>query len=743
MSVLLDDPGVNLADDALDRLGLAKTIFDLIRTAPADWTLRIGVYGKWGEGKTTVLNLIEALALEEKFAVAKFNPSLSANPKQLWSEFFLAIHGAVQMPAAATGIKKIRAQLATATRLDRIFQAGQEIPQPIVKTLAKMAALASDTLQQKLSITQQEVAAIVSSAGKRLVVFIDDVDRVEPVLVPKLLLALRELDIPMTSFIAAIDPEVVTEGLAQVHSGWNDAPEFLEKILQFHYWLAPPSHAATMRLARLQLPSTGLQIPPDVLEEIATELPQNPRKLKEFFRSLWQIGPVVNRHRPDDIEWTLVLLLELLRAENPNLVDTLLRSPSFRQSVAASTFFEKTSDTKRQESITQEIDSEIARAAPGSSLSPEKRERLMRIIKQIGDAPLTTAERIEYWASARNNPPSMTLKEADEIWHKWKSDRSSGNLLSLIETHSETLGIPSPVSMRALFGQLTALRQEHLSAASSSQVIDELRDEVADAGSLLDLIAEMVGGVLSNPAFGFGADDIVPFCQHVLSWAHFTNTPEYVEARRSESELFTSLAARAGNFAADLIDRFEPWDKFKGFDRDPAAKEMLERLIARLMPIVIADVEKRFERPEGIASMKTEGRMNVRRYLLLSPDAGLYSAEFMEKLRELVGRARKERVIQKNFITAIESIAYSYTMEFAGAVTPEMRLRLEKAAQFIPLLWDGAVASPVQPRLRGDLAQTWEKLKVRFEPFGAELKLPRWWTETESGAGPSSTGGAG
>src|SRR5262249_4824731 len=150
-----------------------------------------------------------------------------------------------------------------------------------------------------------------------------------------------------TTFIVAVDPDVVTEGLAMVHPGWKDAPEFLAKILQFHYWLQPLGDAVVADFARRQGPMKGLEIPDDVISELASVLPTNPRKLKEFFRSLWQLHSVVSRHGNDEVEWALLLLMELLRAEDPVLAASLLAIPSFRKEIALSTFFFKTSDGDR------------------------------------------------------------------------------------------------------------------------------------------------------------------------------------------------------------------------------------------------------------------------------------------------------------------------------------------------------------------------------------------------------------
>jgi hypothetical protein len=264
MSIILDDPA-SPNQDSLERTILARHIYSLVKQAPEEWTLRIGVYGRWGEGKTTLLDLIAGLAASDGLAVARFNPSLVSDATQLWNAFFLAIvdafAGQDSGTSAGTQMQRLRARVASTGGLGAFFKAAAP-SHPIGGPLFKLLELGSDKLRDQIGLSPSTVSELVRSklGTKRLVIFVDDVDRVEPQLVPRLLLAVRDLNVPLTAFIIAIDPDVVTEGLAAVHPGWKDSPEFLEKILQFHYWLQPLDSVAVSRLA----PRWTLQIRPFV-----------------------------------------------------------------------------------------------------------------------------------------------------------------------------------------------------------------------------------------------------------------------------------------------------------------------------------------------------------------------------------------------------------------------------------------------------------------------------------------------
>ena len=562
--------------------------------------------------------------------VSRFTPSFSTDATALWSELFLAIVNAFD-PAGDQGgfagsIDRLRARLG-ASKLAMFFKASTP-SHPVAGPLFHLAELGSDKIRETLGITKERVVELVrtKSADKRLLVFIDDLDRVEPALVPPLLLKLRDLEIPLTAFVVAVDPTVVTEGLSARHPGWKDAPEFLEKILQFHYWLHPPDKAAIARLARLQIPQTKLDIPSDVVDDVVGALPENPRKLKEFFRSLWQLAPLIQRHDTDEIEWSLLLLLELLRAEAPLVSWALFRSERFRKAVAVSTFFEKTSG-EHKDNVRSDLDKELDSATQNHSLSQSERERIVAIIRQIGDVSLTSEDRVGYWSQIREEPPWMTLKEARAISNEWNATWEPGRLTRMLRKHAEDVGVSESHAARGLFRQVLALRQQCLSAASDSEVLDDLRSEAAKAQTHLGLLATICDQLkaFAHAEWGFEAEDFILMYKHLSSWAHFTNTDEYRDARRNESDLLLRTATRAASTAVEILRLLDFPNRLPSGVIGPEVTALKDRLIQGLLPIAIADVRARFERAEGIASLWGNPQTGVYSYILLSPDSGLYT----------------------------------------------------------------------------------------------------------------------
>src|SRR5687767_11338345 len=79
------------ADDVLGRWGIAKTIYDLIADAQTDSALRIGVYGSWGEGKTSVLRFDDSLCLKANIPVCWFSVWSAQTQPDLWAGLFDAL----------------------------------------------------------------------------------------------------------------------------------------------------------------------------------------------------------------------------------------------------------------------------------------------------------------------------------------------------------------------------------------------------------------------------------------------------------------------------------------------------------------------------------------------------------------------------------------------------------------------------------------------------------------------------
>ena len=66
-------------NDDLGRWRFAADIAGVIRSTPADWSARIGIFGRWGEGKSTVLHFLEEMLKPEGNIIFYFTPGRFKN----------------------------------------------------------------------------------------------------------------------------------------------------------------------------------------------------------------------------------------------------------------------------------------------------------------------------------------------------------------------------------------------------------------------------------------------------------------------------------------------------------------------------------------------------------------------------------------------------------------------------------------------------------------------------------------
>lgn len=93
---LADAPITNPTLDRFHREPFAKQIADIVASRTDPTSLVLGLYGQWGEGKTTVLNFVEQHLVDSDTVVCvRFNPWLYQGESQLLLSFFETLATAV------------------------------------------------------------------------------------------------------------------------------------------------------------------------------------------------------------------------------------------------------------------------------------------------------------------------------------------------------------------------------------------------------------------------------------------------------------------------------------------------------------------------------------------------------------------------------------------------------------------------------------------------------------------------
>lgn len=92
--------------DDYDRWPLASAISNIIQTTPAEWSTRVGLYGSWGTGKTSVLNFLEFQQRKTGNIVIRYSPWGASNEEDVWRDCAIKLRSGLKAHGIALGIKE-------------------------------------------------------------------------------------------------------------------------------------------------------------------------------------------------------------------------------------------------------------------------------------------------------------------------------------------------------------------------------------------------------------------------------------------------------------------------------------------------------------------------------------------------------------------------------------------------------------------------------------------------------------
>ena len=94
-SVRLDNPITSPRHDALGRREAAKSFAQSVLRLDASDGAVVGVFGPWGSGKTSFLNLVKHELEGESVHILEFNPWMFSGTEQLVQRFFIELTSSI------------------------------------------------------------------------------------------------------------------------------------------------------------------------------------------------------------------------------------------------------------------------------------------------------------------------------------------------------------------------------------------------------------------------------------------------------------------------------------------------------------------------------------------------------------------------------------------------------------------------------------------------------------------------
>lgn len=302
-SILLDSPIETPAEDKFDYYSEAKHIATTLSLLPENKAVSVAVLSPWGNGKTSFVNLIKyAIRYGNQgksmfeHVIVDFNPRKSKNVASIQEDFFKVLIDTI--PNEAKIHRKISSY---------IESIGLQDIHPI-------AMLFTGIIRESKQDATSEVNDAIDCLGKRLVVFIDDFDRLTDVeIVEVLKLIDNNAAFRHTVFITAYDESAVSNALKKYESGNGIA--YIDKFFTLRFHLPLRSDWSIVNAMYQQLREkveSDIELLPIINKRygIVAECIRNLRDVKSFC-NMFQIDYTFNRKH--QINFDEYLLLELMK----------------------------------------------------------------------------------------------------------------------------------------------------------------------------------------------------------------------------------------------------------------------------------------------------------------------------------------------------------------------------------------------------------------------------------------------
>ncbi|RQM68884.1 KAP family P-loop NTPase fold protein [Aeromonas hydrophila] len=244
-----DRPSSNPQEDLFGHAPFAETLANSICRYPGNDGLVLALYGPWGSGKSTVLSYVrhflELRPEAERPAIMTFNPWWFSGQENL-TRAFLGQMQAV-LPAKNAKFKKLGDLLGDFAEgvgglIDLSGMTGGA-----GSKLGQLIGMITKRKPKDVPALKSEISKILRDAQTRILVIIDDIDRLTPEETRQLFTVIKALaDFPNVVYLLAFDREVAALAIEQ-QSGMP-GERYLEKIIQVPFEL-PPIDRVALRAA--------------------------------------------------------------------------------------------------------------------------------------------------------------------------------------------------------------------------------------------------------------------------------------------------------------------------------------------------------------------------------------------------------------------------------------------------------------------------------------------------------------
>ncbi len=340
-----DKPIIHQKDDVLSRVEFIKDLANQISDIPISFDSFIfGLYGSWGEGKTSIINLLQN-NLKENNIIVNFDPWHFKDQEVIARSFYSELEAAINKEYIFPNFHK------TMEKYLRMISLNIRHYGLTVNPSAK-----SDSIEE----TKKRIESYIDFIPKKIIIFIDNIDRLQKneILLIFQLVRLNS-NFKNTVYLLSFDREVVIKQI-------DDNYAFIDKIIQKPV-LVPPIEENKIREILLEkfsnfpgkenLNSLKNYIKDGLNKDyhsIWSSIGRNfktIRHVKIYLNSLYSTLPPIE----DRINFKDLFIVEAIRVFFPEIFNIIYRYPAFFLPIAGDSQPERNSNEILRNDVSSDV----------------------------------------------------------------------------------------------------------------------------------------------------------------------------------------------------------------------------------------------------------------------------------------------------------------------------------------------------------------------------------------------------
>lgn len=240
MEYRTDNPIKKQEEDLLGRASFSNQLAKGIYEYNGKAGLVIGLFGEWGTGKTSVVNMAEneIKRLSEKDGnnplIVRFSPWNYTDKNNLISLFFQELKIKIHNQSEKSYYENIADALEKYSEAVDLLNYVPLMGSGVVSTVKTILKIITKKVSKKstLNKTRNDLEKALKDVDKQIIVVIDDIDRLTNEQIRDIFQLVKQVaDFPNVIYLLVMDRNLVQKALAEVHN-LEEGNAYLEKIIQ-------------------------------------------------------------------------------------------------------------------------------------------------------------------------------------------------------------------------------------------------------------------------------------------------------------------------------------------------------------------------------------------------------------------------------------------------------------------------------------------------------------------------------